>query len=57
MPKAAFLALCLALVPSAAFAQQTDIDPRVAQLVAGVSEERLTALLNRLVTFETRFTQ
>ena len=57
MPKhAVLLALCLVVAPAPLFAQQNDIDPRVAQLVAQVSEERLTTLLNRLVTFETRFT-
>ncbi len=49
------LIVCLVALPEFASAQ-TDIDPRVVQLVAHVSEERLTALLKQLVTFETRFT-
>ncbi len=48
-------AACLAVATTAARAQQTDIDPRVVQLVSQVSEERLTSLLTHLVTFETRF--
>ena len=56
MRKAALLAVCLALIPAAVSGRQTDIDPRVSQLVAAVSEERLTTLLHHLVTFETRFT-
>ncbi len=48
--------VCLVLTPAAVSAQDTDIDARVAQLVAHVSEERLTTLLSRLVSFETRFT-
>jgi hypothetical protein len=52
-----FLVLvCVWAIPSAARAQHSDIDPRVTQLVSHVSEERLTALLTKLVTFETRFT-
>ena len=35
---------------------QADIDPRLTRLVADVSEERLGALLQRLVSFETRHT-
>lgn len=49
------LAGILLLAPSTAAAQSTDIDPRVAKIVAEVSEERLTALLTHLVTFNTRF--
>jgi hypothetical protein len=48
------IVVAVLLVPGIA-AAQTDIDPRVAQLVAQVSEERLSTLLNGLVTFETRF--
>jgi hypothetical protein len=48
--------VCLVLSSVAAGAQYTDIDARVARIVAAVSEERLAALLTRLVTFETRFT-
>jgi hypothetical protein len=52
-----FLVLvCAWAIPTAARAQHSDIDPRIAQLVSQVSEERLTALLTKLVAFETRFT-
>jgi hypothetical protein len=54
MPKFLLLGALLVLAPSYSFAQ-TDVDPRIATLVAQVSEERLTALLKQLVTFETRF--
>jgi hypothetical protein len=57
MPRrAALLALALLVTPATLSAQSSDIDSRVADLVAAVSEDRLTALLNGLVTFETRFT-
>ena len=42
-------------VPGVARAQQSEIDPRVTQIVAAVSEERLKALLTHLVSFNTRF--
>lgn len=40
----------------AASAQQPDLDPRIQQLVAGVSEERLSAILKKLESFGTRST-
>jgi hypothetical protein len=50
--------LCLAcrLLVSPAYAQHSDVDPRVTMLVAAVSEDRLRTLLERLVSFDTRFT-
>jgi hypothetical protein len=56
MLKHAILVGCLCLLPAWAGAQQTDIDPRIVNLVAAVSEERLSGLLERLVSFNTRFT-
>jgi hypothetical protein len=50
------LFLAWVAVVSPAYAQGGDIDPRVTQLVAAVSEDRLKALLERLVSFDTRFT-
>ena len=37
-------------------AQQSDLDPRIQELVAGVSEERLVVLLKKLESFGTRDT-
>jgi hypothetical protein len=37
-----------------AFAQATDLDPRIVKLVGTVSEERLGAILKKLESFETR---
>ena len=37
-------------------AQQSDLDPRIEKLVAGVSEDRLVALLKKLESFGTRNT-
>ncbi len=45
---------CVLLVPSAAFPQQPDIDPRVTALVASISEQRLTTLLQKLASYDTR---
>ena len=50
----AFLVVCLIAVPQIGTGQ-SDIDPRITQLVAQVSEQRLEMLLKQLVTFETRF--
>ena len=50
------LAVSVAAWPGRGEAQPSDIDPRVAQLVAAVSEDHLKMLLTRLVTYETRFT-
>jgi hypothetical protein len=47
-------ALSLAAIAPAAAAQ--DLDPRIAALVAGVSEERLGVILKKLESFETRST-
>jgi Peptidase family M28 len=54
----AMLALaCLAIAGPAARAQApSDLDPHVAQLVAGVSEDRLAAILRKLESFGTRNT-
>jgi hypothetical protein len=41
---------------SAAFAQDADLDPRIAKLVASVSDERLGVILKKLESFETRST-
>jgi hypothetical protein len=49
----AVLALCLAAGRPAA---QSDLDPRIAQLVTQVSEERLAATIQKLVSFGTRST-
>lgn len=51
---AAGLAAVTATIPTAA--RQADVDPRVAALVASVSEERLGGLLQKLASFETRST-
>ena len=47
---------CLVASPPVSAQGRPDIDPRVAQLVAAVSEDKLRTLLTHLVTFETRFT-
>ena len=47
-------ALCVCFGPAAALAQPSDIDPRIAALVAAVSEERLTMLVQKLASYETR---
>jgi Zn-dependent M28 family amino/carboxypeptidase len=44
------------VLPSSAFAQQTDVDPRITALVASISEQRLTTLLQKLASYETRNT-
>jgi hypothetical protein len=48
--------VCACAIPAAARAQHSEIDSRVAHIVSQVSEDRLAALLTKLVTFETRFT-
>ena len=45
---------CLWLVPAAAIAQPSDIDPRIVALISSVSEERLKGLVEKLASFETR---
>ena len=47
-------AVCLWFLPAAALAQPSDIDPRITALVASVSEQRLTALVQKLASYETR---
>jgi Peptidase family M28 len=48
---------CLASAGQGARAQPpTDLDPRVAQLVAGISQDRIAALLRKLESFSTRNT-
>ena len=39
-----------------ASAQSSDLDPRIAKLVASISEERLEKILKKLESFETRST-
>jgi len=41
---------------SLASAQDSDLDPRIAQLVASISAERLGVILKKLESFETRST-
>ncbi|MBU6366335.1 MAG: hypothetical protein KJT01_09020, partial [Gemmatimonadetes bacterium] len=55
---AATLVACLALTPAAIRAQgpRPDADPRIAALVAAVSQERLQATVTRLAGFGTRNT-
>ncbi len=52
------LLLLLVLVSGAgrAFAQPSDLDPRIVTLVSSISEERLGAILKKLESFETRST-
>jgi hypothetical protein len=47
-------AVCLALVPVTAFAQASEIDPRILALVGNVSEQRLTTLVHQLASYDTR---
>jgi peptidase M28-like protein len=51
---------CLMLLASGfsrtVFAQQSDLDPRIVKLVGSISEERLSAILKKLESFETRST-
>lgn len=48
--------LWLAALPAVAAAQSGGIDPRVSQVVAAVSEERLGAIVQKLASFQTRNT-
>ncbi|MBI4265004.1 MAG: M20/M25/M40 family metallo-hydrolase [Acidobacteria bacterium] len=50
------LTVGLAAVPACTAPAPPSTDPRVAALVASISEERLEALLERLVSFDTRHT-
>src|SRR5215510_6811583 len=50
------LAIALGSAAATAAAPAEDVDPRISRLVAAVSEERLTALLRKLESFETRHT-
>jgi hypothetical protein len=52
----AALSLTFASVAFAQSAPRPDIDPRIAKLVASVSESRIQELINRLASFETRHT-
>lgn len=54
MRSAALAILCLLLAPAPALPQPTDIDARVASLVAEISEVRLAAMLRKLASYETR---
>ncbi|HET9830896.1 MAG TPA: M20/M25/M40 family metallo-hydrolase, partial [Vicinamibacterales bacterium] len=55
--RATLVLACLAIAGSAARAQvQPDLDPRIVQIVGGVSEDRLVALLRKLESFGTRNT-
>lgn len=60
-PSAWWIALALSLIISgfsrnAAGQEPRDLDPRIINLVGAVSEERLTAILKKLESFETRHT-
>lgn len=59
-PTRAFVGVLLVVMASSfsrtITAQQSDLDPRIERIVAGVSEERLIALLKKLETFGTRNT-
>jgi hypothetical protein len=50
----AFVFLVASTVGRPAFAQTGDLDPRIINLVGSVSEERLSNLLRKLQSFETR---
>jgi len=55
--RAMLVLACLAIAGTVARAQvQSDLDPRIVQLVNGVSEERLAAILQKLESFGTRNT-
>jgi hypothetical protein len=54
---AALVLVCLAIARHSAYAQtQPDLDPRVARLVAAVSQDQLVVILRRLESFGTRNT-
>src|ERR1700722_1695220 len=50
------LVLTVCAQARSAFAQESDLDPRIVKLVSTVSEERLGAILKKLESFETRST-
>jgi len=57
LPRALLALACFAIAGQVVRAQApTDVDPHVAQLVAGVSQDRLTAILRKLESFGTRNT-
>src|SRR5215210_4824896 len=53
---AALAAICSSTVVAQSAAPGSEIDPRIEKLVSSVSEERLQALLTKLVSFKTRNT-
>jgi acetylornithine deacetylase/succinyl-diaminopimelate desuccinylase-like protein len=50
----AFIFLVASILGRPAFAQTGDLDPRIVNLVGNVSEERLSNILRKLQSFETR---